>query len=535
MELFSTTLVSDDLLTSIQKDLEDAAICRFLVAYISASGLQSIGMQNLARVLTNPDSFGVGSLSCACGYQPLLLLEEEVSKKGATEKLKYFMDPLVEDGESEGLSLFHSKLVYIVSKNRERSIAYIGSHNWTQRALGPGSPRNAESTVRIEDTFHNDHLKGVGTSIFSGINQHLIEAFTSPVCIHADGTNRTIFEQWFAKGCGRGPRVSLRETVVVLAVHSGAQILTPDDWNDSVRKGIYFQVHRESEGAAVWNAGDRILIFVWDSQTDLENQEQPLLLKCRITTENAGKDSNLQGSNASRSPISGFEAVLWDENHQTGLLKGLDDGVTRTTLTENQDVEFYDLEFPSTKTDSSVVDGGVDPKYQFYLEIEKVIFPREGKQPNAPHYVWDRNSLAIAEKKDDAKLEKPPGFLVHENRRNEMKRCLSGVFGVDLAKAKVLPYSGQQSDRLGKKMVDHPLHDTFLRREDRQNGDFYSKAPALVPEIDYERVAQQRQKKFSGRESGAPVIERAQRVFTMDLDELLEIWDETEGPKIIEL
>lgn len=107
MKLLSEELVSLEYREHLQCDLAQATVCRFLVAYISNQGMDSIGRHLLNRALRDDRSFGVGSLTCSCRYEPLLRLQSELPQL----RLKYFMDPLVrEDDEPSEVSLFHSKL-----------------------------------------------------------------------------------------------------------------------------------------------------------------------------------------------------------------------------------------------------------------------------------------------------------------------------------------------------------------------------------------------------------------------------------------
>jgi hypothetical protein len=85
MELLSNSLVSDAYLQRLQNDLDKSAVCRFFIAYVSAGGLDAIGHKRLARALQDPRSFGVASLSCSCGYKPLLSLQDMISEP----RLKY--------------------------------------------------------------------------------------------------------------------------------------------------------------------------------------------------------------------------------------------------------------------------------------------------------------------------------------------------------------------------------------------------------------------------------------------------------------
>lgn len=100
MKLLSKELVSLEYREQLQRDISKASVCRFLVAYISGGGVESIGRHLLTRGLRDDRSFGIGSLSCSCGYEPLLRLQAEMPNL----RLKYFMDPLVkEEGDSAQL------------------------------------------------------------------------------------------------------------------------------------------------------------------------------------------------------------------------------------------------------------------------------------------------------------------------------------------------------------------------------------------------------------------------------------------------
>lgn len=533
MKLNSTALVSDDLVQSLRSDLARASVCRFGIAYFSMSGLNTIGQSLLARALCGPESFGVSSMSCACGYQPLITLSNAIIAGGGMPQLKYFMDPLVEEsGEPDNLALFHSKMVYLVTEDRSKSILYIGSHNWSRRALGPGtgSPRNAEATLRIEEDFDPDHLAGIGGSVFGDANLHLLNAFNSAACLDAVRANESVFAEWFQKGCKRTRGEGLREIKVILAIHRGAGQLRPSDWESLQNGGIYLQMLIEEEGREVWNADDRILVLVWDSEACLQVGGQPHILRCRISTGNAGPTSDLRGTNSSSSPIAGFRAVIWDRNQHQAAASDRSSGPKTVRTKREQEVKVFDFDFPTSSTDSSGVDGAVKPKYQFYLEVDQVIFPRDGELPAKPRYVWVRSSLAVAANPEDAKTEEIPGFSVDKEKHDQMLECLREVFGVKLNEAKVLPFSGELPKRVGKKVVDHPLHDTFL--DDTHQGSenkFYSdaKAGTLVPEIDEERITTIRRKNIDQNEFFPAPMGRAQRVFTMRLDKLLETWEET--------
>jgi hypothetical protein len=532
MKLLSTALVSDEFLMSLKGDLQKATVCRFVIAYISKAGLEAIGLNLLAGTLSRPDSFGVSSLTCSCGFEPLLTLDAEVTNRGSSSNLKYFMDPMVQDGnQPEKLTLFHSKLIYLVTEDSTRSVLYIGSHNWSSRALGGGGgSRNAEATLRLEAPFEASHLAGLGSSAFADANLHLQAAFDSPACLEAVPGNRSIFEEWYQRGCKIDRTEGLKETKILLAIHSGRESITAQDWDSLVGSGIYTQILSEDDGRELWNAGAGILVLVWGSESALREGEQPHILRCRISTQNAGQKSQLHGTNSSRSPIAGFKSVIWDEKQGAAMERGSSVSPRKTTLWDGMEVAYFDFEYPAAQNDSNTVDSSCDPIYQFYFEISQVVFPRAGALPERPKYVWERQSLAMAGKRADAKLMTPPGYFLEADRCHEMIRYFSETFGVDAQKAKVLPYSEERVLKTGKKIVDHPLHDTYLSREERGRGDaFYaeSKAGHLVPEIDYGIVEELRTERRQGIGGRSTPQVRAQRVFTMKIDTLLENWKQT--------
>ena len=78
MDFLSEQLVATDYRDRLNSDLQRADVCRFLVGYISADGLNSLDRLALVAALRNDQSFGVSSLTCACGYSPLLQLQRDV-------------------------------------------------------------------------------------------------------------------------------------------------------------------------------------------------------------------------------------------------------------------------------------------------------------------------------------------------------------------------------------------------------------------------------------------------------------------------
>jgi hypothetical protein len=291
-------------------------------------------------------------------------------------------------------------------------------------------------------------------------------------------------------------------------------------------RGIYLQSLEEDEGKLVWDSNNRLLVLVWDSEADLRSARQPVILKCRITTNKAGLDSQMRGTNQSIAPIAGFEAVILDELRLTGLQNSTRTARPPIQIWSGRDVQVYDFEFPTSRTDSSQVDGAIRPKYQFHLEVERVILPADGGGTEAAAFLWERETFAVAARKDSARLEEKPGYYVEPQLEAEILKCLTSVLFVALKDARVLPCSQMDHAKLGKRVSEHPLHDTYISPESKESrSDFYEKScsGALVAEID---EPQDTRKAPDLLRASAPVP-RVQRVFTAPIADLLELWKDT--------
>lgn len=521
MKLLRKELVSLDYRQQLQQDLARASICRFLVAYISPGGIESIGRHLLTRALRDDRSFGVGSLSCSCGYDPLIHLQREMPEL----RLKYFMDPLVkkEEGEASQIALFHSKLVYLYLEREVKSVVYIGSHNWTRRALGPRGTRNAEASMRFELEFVAEDLDGSGTSVASDVNGHLLDAWNMPACLPAVPTNEQTFHEWYEKGCRRSQSARLDEITVLLAVCRGGAVGV--DWLALDGKGIYLQVLDEDDGDIVWRSDNRLLVMVWESEADLAAARQPVLLDCAITTSKAGPDSRLRGTNQSRDPVVGFQAVIWDDAELLAQQNARAGRRPRVRLWSRREAQVYDFEFPTARTDSSQVDGTARPKYQFYLEVERVVMPTSGTFQRSPEFVWSPDSFSVVANRDAARMEETPGYFVEPEREREIMASLTELFCVDPSQAKVLPYSSADRLKEGKRISTHPLHETFLGPEWKEKtlrDEYYrqSEAGALVAELDDTPTSESPVGDYGPEE----ILPRLQRVFTTPLSKLSETW-----------
>ena len=522
MQFLSKELVTHDYRVALQKDLAQATVCRFLIAYISGEGIKSINRAPIVRALKDDRSFGVASMSCACKYEPLLSLQDEFDEV----RLKYFMDPVVEEkDEPKNVALFHSKLVYIYNQRTRKSIIYLGSHNWTRRALGPNGPRNAEASLRLEFDFEEDHLSGIGNSIPSEVNQHLLTAWDSPLCIPATRNYEHTFEEWASKACSKASSVPLEQNTIVLAVRRGSGIPT---WGLLQGSSIYLQILDETDGRLIFEkSNNKLLLMVWESEADLAAGRQPVILKGQISNFNAGANSSVGGSNQSLSPIAGFMGVVFDEEELKAKTQKRSGRRIPVPIRTGRGVSVYDFEFPSSSQDCSAIDRGVDPNYRFLLEIEAVVMPleraisQESAASQEAELVWRPDSFTVARTRKDTRLEESPGYHVDFEREQAIYECMRDVLLVEPSEAKVLPYSEEPDLKRGKRISKHPLHETYLgdQLSNVSSRDAYyrgAKQERLSAELD-----------AIGEADWDKPIERLQRVYTAPVKDLLEEWRET--------
>jgi hypothetical protein len=525
MKLLSKELVSLEYCKQLQQDLARAKVFRFLVAYISLEGLESIGRHLLTLALRDPRSFGVASLSCSCGYEPLLKLQRDIPEL----RLKYFMDPIVnEPAEPDNLALFHSKLLYLTLERDNKAVIYIGSHNWTRRALGPPGPRNAEASIRFEVPLNAEDLDGSGPGLASQVNRHLLDAWQMPLCLPAQAANRPTFEEWYAKGCRRTISSPLQDTTIVLSVRrSTTPAPSANEWLQLEGRGIYLQALDEQDGQTVWRCNDRLLVLVWPSSAALQTADQPIILQCRVTTYNACPGCGMDSTNQSDNPVKGFQAVIFDATQLASMQGGSRAPRPPVRIWSGRDIHVFDFEFPTPWTESPQVDAGVLPKYRFYLEVERIVFSAGGKFPDHASLLWERESFAVAETKESAQFHDKPGFFVDAKLRDAMLASLRKPLLIRPDQAKVLPFSDYDRSKAGRRVSRHPLHDTYIGKELRlQRDEFYTKTQlgALVADIDDPAKDKNHQAEVISVQDPLP---RAQKVFTMPFQDLFEIWEET--------
>ncbi len=472
MKLLSKALVAEEYVNFLRADIDRASICRFVIGYVSSRGLNAIGESRLCRVLSHPQSFGVSSLTCSCGHGPLSDLQRRLT--GIEDaRLKYFMDPgLRESGDVDHLSLLHSKLVYLFLPNEKKSVVYIGSHNWTGRTLGPHSPRNVEASLRFECDFMPGDLDGKDASIASEVNRHLLSVWDLPLCLPATKESEATFRDWELISCPRmrpdyGP--SLEDQSILLAVLKGSSAGSePLNWRQLTTGGLYLQCLDEEEGSVIYNASNRVLVLVWDSEKALEQAHQPTILVCQKSTFNAGPNSRIRGTNTAQNPIAGYSGVIFDETELNATLRGQERKRPKVQIWSGALVEVFDIEYPTQRNSSHQVDGTAVPRYQFHLEVRAVVPPRQDPLSEATGYGWQLNELAFAAGRNQARVQFPQGYRVTSEQEGAILGCLKKVFNLsDPRRVKIGPCSKPPDSKIGMRLAAHPLHETFLGNESR--------------------------------------------------------------------
>jgi hypothetical protein len=518
-EVLSTAPVSTEYLERLRADLDDAQIVRFAVAFISGAGVSAIGADRLVRALTSPESFGLSTLHCGCGFEPLMDLQKALGSW--CPRLRYFMDPCYK-GRREvepTLALLHSKLVFIVSKDGRRAVTYVGSHNWSQRALADGPTRNAEVSLRVEEPFQPDQLYGRGDSVAAKVNAHLLTLNNYPVWEDADPSNRAVFEEWRDAACDRGSiGEPLEQVAVVCCVGRNAYGLADAATWDALRRGgvgLYLQLLDEQEGSVVWEQSGRVRLLVWPTRADLDAGRSPIVVFCHSTQRGAGKESMLQGT--SHPVMQGFRGVLLDGQQHARWQAGRNIGPPQeATVRGVARVRFFDLDLTPKERSSTEIDGEREPLYGHYLQVVQVVFPAwiAERESLRGELVYEPGTVAFSTRKG-VPAERVPGFQAQEGRRIAIDEALDSVFGVPPGEGRSRAFA-DRPPREGLRISDHPLHDAMADVQERARGDEVYRSHergALVPELDLARVR---------REEREEPIARVQALYMEALDVLLK-------------
>ena len=532
MQLLSPLPTALEYLRRLREDLQDAKLVRFVVAYVSEPGLESIGMELLAQALKNPHSFGVASLSCSCGFQPLLKLQMHLEPERG--KLKYFVDPVVLDTEGDpDLSLVHSKITYIV-RSDGKAVVYLGSHNWSARALGPNAPRNAEASLRVELDFDEAQLTGSGDDFASEINRHLLQCFRLGASLDVHRDNVPIFEDWYRARCEREKPLPLDEYAVVIGVcgthgepstydHLWSAVFTPG-------ASLYLPSHDEHEGQILRRRQDRVLVMAWTSEEALSDSRAPVLLFCKVTRQVAGAASTFGGT--SEGDIENFDLVLRDEVQKQRVAAGdLPGEAQAVTLHNGQVFEYFQLNSVSASTTAAAIDGPAVPKYQNYLQVYQVLLPewlghsedpasamaRERMVDREKQAVWSAKDLALTSTRQ-VQPEVSKNYRVPEEQRQLIMDCFQDFFGLDKSQLRVRPVDPDVAPKELVRLAESKLHYGYVGdKELEDSAAFYSSVRPGRLGVDIDGM-----KKATDADDTPDVEPRVQQLFAEQLREILQ-------------
>lgn len=532
--LLSTNPVAGDYATSVRDDIRDASVVRFAIAFVTRAGLEVIG-PDLAPALRHPDSFGVASLTCQSflpdddtpSLPPLVELAARVGPEGPS-RLKYFFEPMPQDAgraggdddEVDDVRLLHSKLLFIQTSDG-RSITYVGSHNWSLRALGDAHAaskpsrgdcyRNAEVGLRVVERLERSPLDGVGDSVAAQANRHLLACWRLPATYPADARDLDRYHQWRRLACPIQddpiPKVLARVILATLpegSIDSDSGTAHWPRWAELVGKGVYIQALREEEGNdELWKADGPVLMLVWpypsaplDAANGVRPTPSPVILRGLLSTINSSQGSDRVGNNRSPQPLEGFAGMAWSPLHlatarqleaQRGAGHYTDrllsraaypgDGFRFVELPTGTKLQMYDFRFtdhPSERT-TRAVDMGVEVKYQALFEVTEVVVPHrtlgesDAQRVDALAKIGQKvGVLAMPEHalafdyvstSQSLSTERPEGYA--DPNANKTMSSLISVFGSGITKSKALPVRDDRNHLRPRYVVDHGLNDAL--------------------------------------------------------------------------
>ena len=513
--------VSDDYLAALRADLEQADILRFVVAYVADSGTRAIGLKLLAGALQHNASFGVASLSCACGFEALLKLQNLVGTD--RPRLKYFVDTGVKKDDPRELTLMHSKLIYIVRRDG-RAVVYVGSHNWSARALGGGAtgPRNTEASVRMEFDFDPKQLEGAGSDLGSEVNRHILDSYNAGACLPASEVNREIFETWQTVRCEQAETLDLERHTVILAIGTDPEMSTAAYWVQRAEtdSAILFLPGNDDEARFVREEPDRILIMVWPSRADFEQSNPPVLLYCVQTASELLRDASLQLEGAADAEFRGkFGLVVRDPVANTANTTS--QRIVRAST--SRPFQFFDCDTRDPNlADLDYAENSTAPS-RFFLQVIQTAVPEAIRATAVEPWndktlaVWEPTKIVLAQKKS-APSEVRKNLAVGAKYNEPIKNSLKHQFSLSEEDFLVVPTEARKGVE-----VSHPILDACVGVSVE---DWYSQRGEAVPEGRplMRHPAMQSPKRRNERdsaESDATPEMRVQKVFQQQLDAFL--------------
>ncbi len=423
-----------EMLGALRDDLDGAIWARWMVCYFNEDGLDALS-PSLERVLSNPRSRGLFTLTCACGVGAVERLAMEVQPPRG--RLRVFL-PLGEGDRRDDARLLHSKMVLIVRRRQSpapfetplEAILYVGSHNWT----GPGfrldgGRKNVESSVRVVadwDPRTEADLLSLAESGNGTTGNPIIDALCQMHTCFELASNTDLADHgaidelkgWTRANC-QGEAINPGQTpVIVLTGVLGEGVDAVSAKSGSVQAQIpvtalpragdlvYVQHYNSGREPEVFDSTVAWALLLWEHRSQLQNGEQPWLL--------LGRARNLGQGDTGDPSLGAVRWMAFDPKQNSPL------GASRGGLCRPQSVTVLPTRLRSRGTALQVeywsvvpVSGGTSsaqlnflaPDRHALVEIVAVRAPKH-RAGDRTERVWEGTELPF-----------------HQGRNRKRKRC----------------------------------------------------------------------------------------------------------------
>ena len=393
LELLSADPFDGEYLRRLRGDLDEALLARFVMGYVSGSGLSRLG-DSLVDALRKPGSYGLSTLSCSCDIAGMFGLWQKIGR--GPDKLKYFLTHDDNKKPSPDSKFVHSKAVVIVRQNLDgappsefRAVIYIGSHNWSAGALvqpsGLPEKHNVEATVRIETSWNHDWLEDASTGAGAGnvvvdVLRHIHRCWSFSSSTDLAGPKaKEEFEGWLRANCFDPDAPDMQKILLASGVLGPTALPA---WGAPGPRGpapfrflrpgagIYVQVHQNSEATTVFDSGAAWLLLLWPDKVEFSKSTTPWVVLCRPSELKRGGSSDVE--------LERFYWVLWDQRQDAAL------ATSPRKLPKPQELtlspagrgraQYWDFTPAKPKAQNTLVDTA-EPRAHVFLEIVAVVAP----------------------------------------------------------------------------------------------------------------------------------------------------------------
>jgi hypothetical protein len=384
------TIIQPDVTSTLYKDLLTADIANhdyimFSIAYLSQPAWVFLKQKGLMRLLNHNKSFGITSLCC---FTPIDSLMDN------SPNLKVFLNIIKKRPNEESLTLAHAKSIIFVKeptiKNLGKVTIYQGSHNWTSAAIGLNGSLNSESSIRLEYELKSNFNKFCEENIeVSDLYNYLNRIYNLSCCLPVTNNYKDVFGTWKDTFCKKENIDNSFSQVLILNM-----VCSNPDYLKYIRKGnMYLCTKIQKEGNLIFEAvNKKVLIFIWKSESDVQNKVSPIIVTARIST------AKRPGSNFSNEVIKGFK--IWANGNEKKVI-----------ILDNIAIHTWILDYSNSEVGSKSITNDSIEMFEFQCELEQGLgfnpnetFGREESLFGKPFYEPQNISLTTkTPKKEKAK------------------------------------------------------------------------------------------------------------------------------------